>query len=410
MKKKLWIALVLFVLLSISSLVFGGYVAVRNYQLDTDNGTTKLTGLVEDSAGDPLSDVSLRSGDSQASTDENGIFLLEGVDVGIVIIDIYKPGYVPVELTWLAYPESDIDGDLDNSPNNISTERELVLLREIEDRYPSDNPSNGTNELLIDPMTWHGLVGTEIIYGNGSEGGSRHTITNGSNNLDLAGDGTVKISVLGYNRTSIWKQVPGKSLNITWMVLSALGMEDIQYPDRTEFKFTFEDFDEVASFEIEIVDPLGERYIIERSASDWMKNGSIEVYPGRISVILTGSEVRDLNYMDVLVPEDGTGSLSIEISEAGTDKILEGMDLGWNYLLAGTYLVFSLVFVLGVYLVMKGKRWTLPFAIALLGFLVRGLFIGPLNLNIVFATVIVIILFTSRDEFAKRESKKSKSI
>ncbi|HHD15468.1 MAG TPA: carboxypeptidase regulatory-like domain-containing protein, partial [Euryarchaeota archaeon] len=117
MRTRLWVAVVMFILLAISTSFLGGYIAYRNYQLDTSGEISDICGYVIDEEGRPVRGVMVGLDEKTTFTNESGRFLMEEVNVGIITIEFYKAGYVPVEATRLVYPKEDIDGKLEDSVN-----------------------------------------------------------------------------------------------------------------------------------------------------------------------------------------------------------------------------------------------------------------------------------------------------
>lgn len=406
MRKRLWFALILFLLLTVSSLSYAGYIAYRTYQIDSDDGKTILTGIVKRSDGDPIGNVEVTLGDMIIFTDVNGRFTLDGIDSGMVEIEFYKAGYVPLELNYLAYPYDEVKDDLEDSPNNISSEQDLVLLYEMEVLYPFQKIENGTVEIKFESTADGILSGRHLLYSNGTLPFSNVSIGTGIQTISIDGNGTILFGLVDGERIITWKQVPGRTVDITSELMAlASGSESIN-DSVGRLSIVLDDKGFEGEVELTIIDPLfGEdaRSIILDGSGEHLID--LDVNPGSVIVRITGRGVRDREYRDIPTNDTITKELSIEVVKANPDTLLEGLDLTANYYLAAGYGVFSLIFILGAYLVKKGKRWAIPFIIALLGFVTNGFPWVPFHVNMLIASFVIIMIFISREDFAAREKE-----
>ncbi len=136
-------AFILFIIIAVSTSIYGGLIIYRNHQLDTNDGSTEVTGIVVSSSSDPIQGAIVQLDKSEITTGSDGRFHFRNVSVGMVDLEIYKEGFIPLEIRWLVYPMDELDGDLERSPNNISTERTIELLREREQIKINEMVPNG---------------------------------------------------------------------------------------------------------------------------------------------------------------------------------------------------------------------------------------------------------------------------
>jgi len=405
MRTRLWVAVVMFILLAISTSFLGGYIAYRNYQLDTSGEISDICGYVIDEEGRPVRGVMVGLDEKTTFTNESGRFLMEEVNVGIITIEFYKAGYVPVEATRLVYPKEDIDGKLEDSVNNISSGEDIILYEEmVVAPYGNSAVKNGSLTINVNTFGFDSLAGRMIGIGNGTGQMTNHTIENGSNSYEIRGNGTIALAAGSMENISIWHFIPGKELNITPWVASLFGIARGFEPPTGRMDIMLELPDDVEDLSLGVLDPL---YGFIEVSMDGLSEGQalyLNVTSGIVSIVITGRDVLDITYSDIVV-EDGTSvQIELELEKATVSRLQEGLTLGWNYLLAGTYLLVGAAFALGAYLTRRGSKWTFPLIIAFLGFLVRGIYLGPLNLNLILATSIVLILFFSREDFERRKN------
>jgi hypothetical protein len=405
MRWRIRIALILFAILSISTFAYGGYVIYRNHYLSTYEGTTDLTGMVVYSDDRPVEGAVVRSDGFETETDSEGKFNLEDVDVGIVDLEIYKKGYIPLEIRWLAYPRDEVENDFEDSPNNISIERRIELLLEKEEIVREELPENGTFSLMVNPSENSELLGKNFHFGLLGGDTFNETVSPERKSYDLEGNGTFFIEVPGTGERIVWKNLPGSETNITPVLEKMYGFGDDPETEKFRLDIVLSEPLNPSRFELEVIDPLEGSVIFEGEFEKPVENISFHVNPGLGSIILTGRDIRDRKYSNILINSTGENSYEIEVIEAEPERMLEDLDLSWNYTIGGVYLALSIIFIAGIYLTLKGTKWTYILVIALAGFLVRGLYIGPVPLNLIISLILVMIIIFSKEDIDRRKRK-----
>lgn len=401
MNKKLIVVIILFVILAISTIAYSGFIAYRVNQLDTMDEETEVMGFVRDSNGDPLSGVEVTTKFQSTNTSEDGGFYLDMVKVGIVDFEFYLPGYVPVELSWLCYPTSDFEDDLEGSPNNITTEQDITLFREMKTVYEEDYPENGNIILSYDISSYPEIIGKTLTVSD-ENGTILETV------LETSGQFTIEVStnlgfqLTGANLTFSWQLVPGAIVDITpGLVWMSTGDPDNLF-QKVETTISISGGEPFQTYIVDIRDPidgLSPTVALVDDEGKW--EYVIDLNQGRYEVTITGRDIRDIKYVGNNFNENET-AVELEIISAEPEKILDGLALGPNYILALIMFVIGCLFFLGIYFTVKGKNWILPVAIAFLGFIARGMYIEFINVNMLIASATVILLFLSREVFQER--------
>jgi hypothetical protein len=403
MRWKIIAASVVFVLIGLSSLLYGGTIIYRNRQLIEEEGTTQLTGMVVDSEGNAVSGVLVESEDQIMTTGPDGRFLFDGIDVGTVDIDLYKEGYIPVEIRWLAYPLDEVKDDLEGSPNNISTERSIELLLERE-LIETELPENGTFKLIVDTNEGSGIIGNSYSYGLTETSMKMFNVTSGKSEFVLEGNGTFLISGEEETKIMAWRGLPGLEYNITPILMNLSGLPENLEVQTREIILEFSEQLDGGSFEIMILDPLkGTMKIDTGFPGTLISNVSIPVNDGLCHILFSGRDFRDREFRNIRVSEDSNRTINVEITEADPERILEGLDLPLNYSIGGIYIAMGLVMFTAAYLALGERKWNHLIVIALASFLIRGFYIGPVPINLVLSVMIVLILISTRDIFERRK-------
>ncbi len=401
MRWRITAAFVLFIIIAVSTSIYGGFIIYRNNQLDTNDGSTEIMGIVVSSSSDPIQGAIVQLKESEIITGSDGRFHFRNVSVGMIDLEVYKEGFIPLEIRWLAYPMDELDGDLERSPNNISTERTIELLREREQIKISETVTNGTFDLIVIGDIYPVMTGRTFEYGPEEDHLKEETIGNETKVLTLDGNGTFIIKV--GNDSIKWKNLPGSETDITNILRFLYGL--IDEPGIAKINFTIDLSEPLlgGSFEIELIDPLdGPIRIYTGTENEMVKNINVSVHPGICSILLSGREIRDREYQEIIINEKSDGSITLDIVEAQPDTMLKDLDLSWNYMIGGVYICLSIIFLTGAFLTLKGYKWTYIIVIALLGFLVRGFYLGSFPLNLIISIVLVLLLLFSREDFEMR--------
>jgi len=199
MRTKKRIAMGLFFLLGLSTLVFGAFIFYVTYELDSLEGRTILTGTVRDTDEIPLEGVNVRCGDRETTSDIDGRWTLHGIDEGLITVEFYKGGFVRFTMKWLAYPLADIEDDIEKSANNISYSLEesglddIMLKRELEE-HEVEVYSNSSLPVRID-ASFPGLSWPdELYYSNGTGEMSSVSLNGKPVMINITGSGSFKVS------------------------------------------------------------------------------------------------------------------------------------------------------------------------------------------------------------------------
>lgn len=404
MRWRVRIVVILFAILSISTCAYGGYIIYRNHYLSTYEGTTELTGLVVYSDDRPVKGAVVRLDEYEVVTGPDGKFNFEDVDVGIVDLEIYKEGYIPLEIRWLAYPRDEVEDDIEDSPNNISIERRIELLLEKEEIDYGEMPDNGTFSLIVDAPLNSELIGKHFLFGLLDQDPFNETVIPGIRSYQLDGNGSFFVEVPETGERITWRNLPGSETNITPILEKMYGFKDDSPTEKVRLYIAFSQPLDTSQFELEVIDPL-EGPIRYDGVEENVENISLEVYPGLSRIIITGRGIRDREYSNILINSTGENGYEIEVIDAEPERMLEDLDLSWNYTIGGIYIALSIIFIAGIYLSLKGTKWTYILVIALAGFLVRGLYLGPVPLNLIISLVLVMIIIFSKEDIDRRKNR-----
>ncbi|MGA1820426.1 MAG: carboxypeptidase-like regulatory domain-containing protein [Thermoplasmatota archaeon] len=412
MRTKKRIAMGLFFLLGLSTLVFGAFVFYVTYELDSLDGRTVLTGMVLDTDEVPLQGVTVRCGDREASSGTDGKWSLNGVDEGLVTVEFYKDGFVRFTLKWLAYPLSDLGDDIEESANNISYSLkesgldDIMLKREMEMNEVSTY-SNGTLSVRVD-ASFRGLSGaSELFYSNGTGEMGSIALNAEPVVMEVRGNGNFRVSLIengpfvsGFHPVSgeidITSEMMGlvsKNESVVWEGQDGgLNISMSAYEDRHPVSIVIHNriSDEVVDTR-NLASPSDARFVLP---------------PGVYSMKVHSRAYRDMVWQDIVIEEGSVVKLDVYLPEADVEAEFDDLSVKANYTLAVSYMVISLVLFFGGYYMKKGGSWAVLLILAFVGFLSKGLIdLYIFNINSLIAIILVIVLFSIRSEYNLKRQK-----
>lgn len=415
MRTKKRIAMGLFFLLGLSTLVFGAFIFYVTYQLDSLDGRTVLMGIVQDTDEFPLEGVQVKCGDRDTVTDDDGKWTLNGVDEGLVTIEFYKEGFVRYTLKWLAYPLDDLGDDRENSANNISyslkeSKMDDIMLKKELEEYEVSTYTNSTLSVRVD-VSFRGLSwASDLFYSNGT--GEMSSIALNAEPVIVAvqGNGNFKVSFLEDGPFVTGFHPVHGDIDITGAMteLVSSNMDVLWEGDKGGLNLTISSFEEHHGVKLVVFDKMKER---EQDSRELASPTDVRFVlpPGVYSLKVYSRAYRDMVLEDIVIEEGSTESIDVFLLEADVEKDLENLSVKANYTLAVSYMVISLVLFFGGLYLKKGGSWAVLLILAFVGFLSKGLIdLYIFNINSLIAIILVIVLFSLRSEYNLKRQKMMK--
>ncbi|MBN1389891.1 MAG: carboxypeptidase regulatory-like domain-containing protein [Candidatus Thermoplasmatota archaeon] len=414
MKTKKNIAMGLFFLLGLSTLVFGAFIFYVTFDLDSMDGRTILTGEVKDTDDEPLEGVHVICQDRETFSDENGQWTLNGVPEGLVNVDLFDPGYVRLSIKWLAYPFEEVKDDLGKSANNLSYSFEqsgdegIILKREMVE-YDLDHYSIGNLTINVGASISDLGTFTEILFSNGTKELRSQPISAGITTMIVSGIGSFK---LGFDEQGPFltgfHPVPGEIDVTTALKDMIIHDQDREWSGRNGIlNVTMVTEDEIHDLNIMIKDFFTGMSVSQRVLGSPIDSVFI-LAPGVYTIEVTSRSYVDSLWSAVVMGEGSTEEMEIQLFMADTETRLDDLSVKGNFTIAVSYMAISLVLFFGGYYTKKDGSWAVLLILAFVGFLSRGLIdLFIFNINSLIAIVLVVILFTMRGEYNKMRMKKS---
>ncbi|MBN1539706.1 MAG: carboxypeptidase regulatory-like domain-containing protein [Candidatus Thermoplasmatota archaeon] len=413
MKTKKKIAMTLFFLLGLSTLLFGAFILYITYDLESLDGRTVLTGEVKDTDDMPIEGVEIRCDDRETLSDADGQWTLKGVPEGLVTVDLYHPGYVRLSIKWLAYPLSDLEEGVDNSSNDLtySLERSgddgIVLKREMEiierSFYTDGDLTLSVNLSAMEPGDF-----TEIFYSNATKDLRTQPLGQGITRLVVSGNGSFRIGLENEGPFLYgFHPVPGE-IDVTDALMEMIASgRDLQWSGLTGIlNVSLQTTEEKHGSRVIIRDNLTGNILVRRELE--LPAGAVFSLPSGVYVIeVTSRFYRDVQLTGVVVPEGSRNDIQVDMEEADTESLLKELSVKGNFTIAVSYILISVVLFFGGYCLKKGGSWAVLLILAFVGFLSRGpidLFI--FNINSLLAIVLVVVLFSMRGDYNLNKQKK----
>lgn len=412
MRTKRKIAMGLFFLLGLSTLLFGAIVLYMTYDLDSLNGRTVLTGDVRDTNDLPIEGAEIRCDDRKTLSDEYGRWTLNGVPEGLVTVDIYHPGYVRLSIKWLAYPLSEMKDGMNKSPNNLTYSLEqsaddgIVLKREME-VLENSFYAEGDLTLSVDRSALGPGDLMEIFYSNGTQDPIAQPLGEGITRMVVSGNGSFRMSFDPDGPfLSGFHPVPGE-INVTdaleKMIASGRDLEWSGIPGI--LNISMETSEEKHGSKITIRNNLTGEVLVSRDL-DHPEDVTFTMPPGVYLMEVTSRFYRDILVTGVVVSEGSREEIMVDLEKADTESLLKDLSVKGNFTVAVSYMLISLVLFFGGYYLKKGGSWAVLLILAFVGFLSRGpidLFI--FNINSFLAIALVVVLFSMRGEYNLMKQK-----
>jgi hypothetical protein len=405
MKGKKKLAIAMFFLLGLSTLVFGGFLLYRTAQVDGWNGTSTVMGVVMDSNEAPLEDVTVSWKGIDTLSGPDGLWILENVDEGLITIEFYKEGFVLKTVKWLVYPLYEIGDDMEDSPNNISKSYDIELQREMENADVSGY-SEGTLSLVVDGSRQELLGYSKLGAGITGDDLEDHQLNGNSITIELEGDGHFHINLDGGGILLQGFHPVGSTIDITNDLIDALDDEEpSQWVGPTGellLSFLWEEESPV-SYNYIIIERYSNGTVEPRDLETVQDTLRLEIAPGIYRMELTGRDIRDKNIRWLQVDSGGNRTYQIQVEKADVDSEFEDLSVRANYTLSISYMLISFVFFFGGFYIRKEGSWGVLLVLAFIGFLSQGfLTILIFNINHIFALILVIVLISMRGEYNRR--------
>ncbi|MGA1822833.1 MAG: carboxypeptidase-like regulatory domain-containing protein [Thermoplasmatota archaeon] len=406
-------AMILFIVISISTLLFSGYLIYYTYQVGTFSGTTTVHGRIVDVNGDPLEGVMVVQDDMTTVTDSGGYWVLEGVDEGLITIRCYKEGYVPYRTEWLAYPDEErwIGSSESDSPNNLSVYSDIELRKEIT-YIDMDDGEEGSLEvfLTVDPVM--NVTGRTLRLTDGVNGEVEpHRLDDGVNRFTIETDGFFSIGVDG-NNTSLTGYHPLEgTIDITASFREmVLINESVTWePSDAYLNINLNHSFDPGSINISIRSGRYNTSIVLDAGLDNGETGAasrnITIPPGTYSVEITGIDIRDIGFENITMVEGEVLPLKYDLLEGDVLVGYSQRSTDINYIYALFYIIMAGAMIYGSIRVRKEESsWAPLIILAFLGFFTRGpidLYIFNIN-GILSLALLILIIYIRRDIIKKK--------
>jgi len=405
--------MVLFIIISISTLLFSAYLIYYTYQIGSFSGATTVHGRIIDVSGDPIDNVLVTQDESETLSDIDGYWTLEGVDEGLITIRCYKRGFVPYETEWLAYPDEKrwVGDSPDDSPNNLSVYGDIELRREM--TYISmDGELDGSLGIDLDLDPGLNLSGKTVRLTDGSDGESKSLqLDNGENTFTVREDGYFEVGledsanrVTGYHPltgsidiTDSFEMMISTNSSIEWLSLNNFLNINLNYsffPGSYDISLISDHYNHTVTINSE--DPDG-------GAGSMGRN--ISLPPGIYEVEITGLEIRDIGFVNITMIEGENFLLNYDLDEGDVLVGYSQRSTNINYIYAIFYLIMAGAMIYGaIRITNEESTWAPLIILAFLGFFTRGpIDIYIFNINGVLSFILLILIIYIRRDMIKRK-------
>ncbi|MGA1848358.1 MAG: hypothetical protein ACMUHB_03365 [Thermoplasmatota archaeon] len=405
MKGKKKLAIAMFFLLGLSTMVFGGFLLYRTAQVDGWSGTSTVMGMVFNTDGSPLQDVEVSWGPVIASSGEDGKWELENVDEGLITIEFYRPGFVLKTIKWLVYPLYELGDDIEDGPNNVSRSYDIELSKEMEETDISQY-SGGTLKLVVDGGREELSSFTNVRAGPEDDALETLSLGEGPTEIDIEGNGHFYVALDSGDVLLRGFHPAGNTIDITDALIDSLETDEpaVWKGDPGEIRIDFKwEEEQVDPYTYSIIERYGNTTVDSHDASVTMDSLLLELDPGIYRLELYGKDIRDkdIRWLQVVSGENVT--LEVQVEKGDVDSEFEDLSVRANYTLSVSYILISLVFFFGGYYIRKNGSWGVLLVLAFIGFLSQGfLTILIFNINHIFALVLVLVLISMRGEYNRR--------
>lgn len=407
--KKSIIAMSILAILGLSTLFFSLTIGYYTYQVDTFSGETNIVGTVYDSSGMPLEGVKVESEGVMNHSDENGFWKLDGVRAGKINVDLYLPGFIRCRYNWIAYPMDWIEkGIINKSYNDLSEGEDIILYRET---YWEEY--DGKDEITLELRIWLNRSTVKrlgnLSISNETGEWNEISLSEGENMYSVLGGGAFSLkSSLVPGEINGFNSVNG-SVNVTDEIIQLLEKGGTILPDEGKLTIGFgNDLNETGDVEVSCFEINLRSYFNKTISSNELEdNYTLDLIAGSYNVTITGESFIDRGFSRVNINEGKSECIEVNITKAQVDILYDGLSVRANYGLMVYYFVLSMFLLYGIYLARKGTSWLGFVLLCFISFLSRGIpTIGPININILFATVLVIVAFMMRADFLMRYREK----
>ncbi|MCK5774103.1 MAG: carboxypeptidase regulatory-like domain-containing protein [Thermoplasmata archaeon] len=396
-------------LLGLSTTLFSLTIGYYTYQVDNFSGETDIVGTIYDSSGIPLEGVRVESDGVMDRSDVNGFWKIVGVKEGKIDVDFYQPGFIKSRYNWIAYPLDWIKkDDLNGSSNDLSQEEEIILYREINwEEYNETVDINFEIKIWLNHSTLESLG--DLSISNETEEWNVVSLSEGQNTFQIVGGGAFSIRSSLVIGTIHWYNSAQPSINLTNEIINFVGSEEVILPDEGNLTIEFTSgLNDNETVSISCYDINLGSYINRSFTFDEMGNNyTLNLPGGSYNVSITGESFIDMGFSRVNINEGLHEHIEVNITMAQTDVLYDGLSITGNYMITIYYLVLSMFLLYGIYLARKGTSWMGFVLLSFISFLSRGIpVVGPMNFNILLATVLVIVAFMMRSDFLIRYREK----
>ena len=395
--------------LGLSTMAFSLTIGYYTYQIDTFSGETSIVGTVIDSSGMPLEGVKVESDGIINNSDENGFWKLVGVKEGKINVDFYLPGYIKSRYNWIAYPMSWIKNEtLNGSSNDLSDGEEIILYRETD-----WEDIDVIDDVCFDIHIWLNLSNVNALgnlsISNETGEWNGESISEGENTYRIKGGGAFSIRsflvpgvIHGFNTVN-------DSLNLTDEIIKLIAAEGKVLPGEGKLTIGFgDDLNETEAVVISCYDINLGSYFNRTIPSDEIGNNlTLDLTAGSYNVSISGESFIDRGFSRIDINEGIYEYIEVNITKAQVNIFLEELSVRANYMVMVYYIVLSMFLLYGIYIAGKGTSWMGFVLLSFISFLSRGIpTIGPINFNIILATVLVMVAFIMRSDFLTRYRNK----
>ena len=409
MKIRVNIISAILIILMISTMSYSIITAYSTYRTINLDGVSDVYGRVEDTSGDPLESVEVNCGHRTSYTDKNGEFTIEGVSNGRNTFQFFKEGYVLYRIDRIIYPGNWYAGISRTVSNDLSIDGAIVLSREtIKRNADIDNgPFNASFTFSLTRERSNLVKQARITDNHGRIG--YFDLIEGPNSLSIKGKGLylVRFEEIG-SELRIYLSFNG-TFNIDETVerLFEGNISEIFSVPRSDLSINISStIDPGIVYIILSGNHTGTRITMNISSITEMEQPIIigSLPPDNYSLFLYGKRIIDVSLSIGYHDNNNSWDLDVQLSPAQIEEDLLGLNLELNYLISLFYFTISLLLMIPIIYIKRGRSWTLFISLCFISFLSRDpIDLLPIYYTTILSTVAVLISFTMRDLFMRRE-------